>query len=130
MAVGILLSCWRPVAYFRGALAARFDEACGRDGMVSVPYWTPWDDDYHRLLNARYGATDQRPWRWATWEEVVGYADGYNAVAYPRLRAKYGQDIFAECYQEAKENWYAKVHQEAEREMAGKRWAHPSQSAP
>jgi hypothetical protein len=107
-AVVALPVLWWATAYPRGVLMAHFDHARGRYEVQTYGEGPPpWRGEYGRLLKERYGirlnhvaSRDVSPW-------VRAYADGYNSVSMSLLEEKYGEDVFRECTDEARQRWLA-----------------------
>lgn len=89
---------WWFAAYPRGMAMAWWDGLRGRDvikvyGMIGGPA----RQEYERLLGARYGVEFDRVAGCVVTTELVEYADGYNRVSMPQIRAKWGKDVFTAC---------------------------------
>ena len=64
---------------------------------------------YVRLLKERYGVKVNYIAGCIVTQDLAWSADGYNSVSVPRINAKFGKDIFAECQGEARRDLLARV---------------------
>jgi hypothetical protein len=106
-AVALSVPLWHALAYPRGALEARIDDARGDYEVLGYGLPAPWTPGAARLLEERYGVRLRgvagccvSPWvRW--------HADGYNAASEPLLRERFGKDVIEECFEEGRRRWKA-----------------------
>jgi hypothetical protein len=103
------LVAWHLGAYPRGVVAANFDRLLGHDEVMWYGELLPWDHDYTRLLDERYGIRGNKVAECVVGEELARYVRGYNSVAEPRLREKHGKDVLAECAADAQREWGRKA---------------------
>jgi hypothetical protein len=108
----LLIIVWWYSAYPRGMIVAWFDLVCGHYEVKTFGYPARWSWEYRLLIYERYGVKIKAVAGCVVDEELVWYVDGYNSVSYPRIRARFGKDIFAECRAEAKASWDKSHHDE------------------
>jgi hypothetical protein len=101
LVVGYYLS-----AYPRGMITAWFDCSRGHYRVKSAGLPVRWYREYCRLLRERYGVEDEAIADCEVYPDVDWYLRGYNSISEPRILARFGKDIFAECHQEARTAWY------------------------
>lgn len=92
---------WWFSAYPRGMAMAWWDGVRGRDIEKIYGMMQGTDPEYARLLRERYGVEFDVVAGCVVTSELRQYADGYNAVSRPRVRAKWGKDVFTECLVDA-----------------------------
>jgi uncharacterized protein (TIGR03067 family) len=102
----LLVVGWYASAYPRGMLMARIDHARGHYKFKVYGSLIPWEKEYARLLQQRYGVAWDRVASCVVSEELAWYAGGYNSVSQHLLLEKYGKDIFEECNAVAEQKWY------------------------
>lgn len=102
VALPLLVACWYFSAYPRGMLAAWNDTQAGHYEVKTFGLPAPWARDYRRLVQERYGVAIYAEAGCVVSEELVWYVQGYNSVSKPRITARFGKDIFAECAADAK----------------------------
>jgi hypothetical protein len=86
-------------------VAAWVDAIRGHDELKVYGLPSPWAGEYARLLEQRYGVEIDPVAGCVVTEGLVWYVDGYNSVARPRIVARRGKDVFAECAKEARAAW-------------------------
>jgi hypothetical protein len=86
-------------------IAAWADHARGHYEVQTFGYPAPWRAEYRRLLRERYGVEVHAVAGCVVTEDLVWYVRGYNSVSRPRIQARFGKDIFAECAEEARAAW-------------------------
>ena len=98
-----LLVLWLTTNSPRGAWAARRDHARGEYKVVWCGKPPPYEQEYRRLLEERYGV---RVTHYGSCEPSWGdaYYEGYGSASEQLLAKKFGKDIVAECRAAAKEN--------------------------
>ncbi|QEL15179.1 hypothetical protein [Limnoglobus roseus] len=94
---------WFFSAYPRGLFAAYADRVAGHDEIKVFGYPPPEIGEYSRLLRERYGVKMNVVAGCVVTQDLEWYVDGYNSVSEPRIREKFGKDIFEECWNEAKQ---------------------------
>ena len=99
---------WWLLAYPRGMMVAWFDQARGRDAIKSYGLPPPWYRDYFELVTQRYGVSIDRVADCEISFDTEWYAAGYNSVSGPRIRRRFGKDIFVECNFNARAAWQQK----------------------
>jgi hypothetical protein len=99
-----LIVAWYFTAYPRGMLMACIDHARGQYEMKTYGYpFYPEREEYTRLLDERYGVKMHAVAGCVVSEDLVWFADGYNAASVPLLNARNGKDIFEECWRLARQ---------------------------
>lgn len=93
-------------------LVAWWDHACGHYEVQVYGLPPPWDGEYSQLLQERYGVEVNPVAGCVVTPELVSYVEGYNAVSRPRIEARFGKDIFAECAMEVQAAWEREHPQE------------------
>lgn len=93
---------WWFSAYPRGMIGAWADHASGHYEIKTYGYPAPWAWEYRRLVKERYGVEINAEAGCVVTQDLVWYVDGYNSVSRPRIVARHGKDIFAECTTEAR----------------------------
>ena len=101
------VAAWYAASYPRGMVMAYIDHAFGHYEVQGWGFPPPWMGDYKRLLKENYGVTYRSVGGCMVFPTVGWYAEGYSSVSGPRLQARYGKDIFAECATLAEERWDA-----------------------
>ena len=106
-AIALLLAVvgWWYSAYPWGMIAAWVDGIRGHDKIKALGLPSPWAWEYAQLIKQRYGVEIEAVAGCVVTRDQVWYVDGYNSVARPRIVARYGKDIFAECAEEARAAW-------------------------
>ena len=106
-AVGLLAIAlgWWFSAYPRGMIAAWADGSREYDEVQVYGLPFPWDGEYARLLRERYGVKVNYVAGCVVTQDLVWYVDGYNSISEPRIRKRFGKDIFAECAADAQAGW-------------------------
>jgi hypothetical protein len=103
-AVLALLVAWYFSAYPRGMLMACIDHARGHHELQVYGYpFYPERELYARLLGERYGVKLHAIAGCVVSEDLVWFAAGYNAISQCLLNARYGKDIFEECWEQARQ---------------------------
>jgi hypothetical protein len=105
VALLVLAIGWWFSAYPRGMIAAWADGARGHNEVKVFGLPPPWVREYARLVRERYGVEVNAVAGCVVSPDLVWYVDGYNSVSEPRIRARHGKDIFAECADEARAAW-------------------------
>jgi hypothetical protein len=104
--VAVALVLWWYAPYMRGAVAARRDISRGHyEIQVYGPPSPPWVEDSDRLVRERYGVVIKPVAGCCPTPDLADYVDGYNGVSVPRIHARFGKDIFAECAADARAAW-------------------------
>jgi len=101
----LVVAGWWFSAYPRGMIAAWADGARDHHEVKVFGLPPPWAGEYARLARERYGVEVNAVAGCVVTQDLVWYVDGYNSVAEPRIRARHGKDIFAECAEEARAAW-------------------------
>lgn len=99
---------WWLLAYPRGMMVAWFDQARGRDAIKSYGLPPRWNREYFELVSQRYGVSIDRVADCEVSLDTEWYAAGYNSVSRPRIRRRFGKDIFAQCDFNARAAWRKK----------------------
>ena len=100
-----LVGLWYPTAYPRGMLMAFIDHACGHYEIQTYGYPVAWYREYSSLLREKYDVQLNMVAGCVVWPTLEWYVDGYNSVSESLLKDKYGQDIFRECSDLAREKY-------------------------
>lgn len=104
-----LLALWYSLTPFdRGVYTAHFDQTFGRLAYKTYGKPAPWSGEYHRLLYDRYGVNADMVAGCVVTKDDRDYSAGYNAVAEPRILARFGRDIREECDDDACKAWNRK----------------------
>jgi len=105
LALTLLAIGWWYSAYPRGMIAAWADGARGHDEVREFGLPPPWAGEYARAVRGKYGVEVNTVAGCVVTQDLVWYVGGYNSVARPRIVARHGKDIFAECAAEARSAW-------------------------
>jgi hypothetical protein len=98
---------WWASTYPRGVLMAHLDHARGHYEVQTAGLPAPWEWDFARLLEERYGVQLNRVAGCNVPHSLRSYITGYNSVSVRLLEEKFGKDIFPECAAEARVMWEA-----------------------
>lgn len=98
-----LLVVWQTCPGIHGRLAANWDLARGRPQRLAVGLPATWAKDAERLLLNRYGIETRRVAGCVVTERLLCFVAAYNEVSRKSALAKYGRDVFRECFEDAEE---------------------------
>jgi hypothetical protein len=94
-------------SYSSGVREAYADHARGHYEIKTYGIPAPWDEEYHRLLQQKYGVRLHQVAGCVVSRGFSDYVRGYNDISTRLLREKYGRDVVEECEQLAKKKWDA-----------------------
>ena len=96
VSVFLLYVGYRLAAYPRGMLMAHFDCARGRYEIERSGMPAQWQFISWRIIHDKYGV-DVNHGGCVVTPDSLWYEDGYNSVSEPRIRARFGKNVIAEC---------------------------------
>lgn len=92
---------WINTARYRGQIVARVDLANGHARQLGFGLPVPWQPDYVRLLQERYGIEFRAVAGCVVSKPLIDYVEGYNEVSMAAAIQRCGRDVFAECNNDA-----------------------------
>lgn len=101
---GLVVPTWFSMP-LRGAAAAWVDASRGHYEVKVYGLPNPWDWRAAALARERHGVEVNAVAGCVVTESLVSYVDAYNSVSVPRIRARFGRDVVAECETEARADW-------------------------
>jgi hypothetical protein len=113
---------WIPAAGLRGMLMAYIDHARGHREVKTLGHPPPWEGQYARLLNERYGVKLNRVAGCVVTPWLAWYVKGYNAASRGLLQGEYGPGLFEECARLAEQQFEAEELWEAEQRRQAEQW--------
>ena len=98
---------WYAGSYWRGMSMAIIDRTIGHYEVKTYGYPSGSRWEYARQLKERYNVRLNAVAGCVVFPDQELYVGGYNSISERLLLAKFGKDIFTECFTEAERQWHA-----------------------